>query len=98
MPETSSLYTRVRAVIAKKAGMKVEDIKCPADLGEYLTDLQKLNLAPLFQEIAREFRPAARVTQAETGELETVLEAYNLVGNKAGMPEVKCSDVPPLPA
>jgi hypothetical protein len=92
-----SLYRAVRASIARKAGSPVQDVRCPTPIDDYVTDVQKKNLAPPFQEIAQQYRPKAVITEADTAALDDVLSAYNLVGQRAGFKQVTCSDVPPLP-
>lgn len=101
MPEEAALYRKVRAAIAKKGGVGVDKVDCAKDLRDsplYLTQVQIENLAPPFQEIAREWKPNASISQAETGKLKEVLTAYNLVGTRAGLAKRKCEDVPPLPS
>lgn len=97
MPDASYLYRRIRAAIAEKAGCEVSNVHCEDSLDDHLTDVQKENLAPAFQAIAREFVPGAVINQADTANLDDVLSAYNLVGERAGLETAACDDVPPLP-
>ena len=94
------LYLSVRATIAKRAGVSVTDVLCKAKLADkplYLTSLQLSGLAPPFQEAATEVKPDARISATETAKLKTVIEAYNLVGVRAGLAAQKCDAVSPLP-